>query len=165
MNIEKVINDNRSKIADAICEHNANYAHNLDLYELHLLVDEAGNVSFESAIGNSGTEFVFDDYYVIFKCGGHPKKAWSIIGDAIICLKGNEMLDVLEDVAETLDVDVDEVTEEDVEAYIEDNHPDWIDEWLERTHNDSYDDEVAYAYECIDEFLEKLECYLEENED
>ena len=164
MQIERVINNNRSRITDAICEHYANYAHNSYLYELHLMVDETGNVSFESSIGNSGTEIVFDDYYVIFKCGGYPKKAWSIIGDAIMWLKKDEMLEDLEDVANSLDIEVEKVTEEEVEAYIEGNYPEWIDEWLEETHNDNYENEVAYANDCIDEFLEKLEDYFEENE-
>ena len=157
MKIEEIINNNRKLIANAICEHYVKYAHNSGLHELLLFADEAGKVSFKSVMGNSGNEIVFDDHYVIFSCGGYQRKAWSIIGDALTWLKTTEMFDVLEEIAEKKNIDIVDVTETEAETYIEEVYPELIDNWLKETHELYCDDEYAYAEECIDEFLEKLE--------
>ena len=71
---------------------------------------------------------------------------------------------LLEKVASDTEIEIPEnVVNEQIERMIEDFKY-YIDEWLEETHNDNYENEVAYANDCIDEFLEKLEDYFEENE-
>ncbi|WP_028516902.1 hypothetical protein [Ruminococcus flavefaciens] len=157
MNIEEIIIRNYEIIADAIVDHYDKYAHSSYYCELLLFVDEAEKVSFKSEFGCSRNKIVFDNYYVIFGCGGYQRGAWAIIGNALTLLKSEGMYDVLEEIAVKKNIDINYVTEIDAEAYIEEVYPRLLEAWLEETHERNYDDEYCYAENCINEFLEKLE--------
>ena len=157
-NIEFIINQNLNEIAKAICTQFVEYAHCPEQYELQLFIDDNENVVLKTVRGNSSGNVVFDnDHYIVYRCGGDPDGPWSIIGDVYGFLDNEEKLDLLNDIAETLNINVRDISDMDVKAFIEENHPEWIDLWLNEVHTYYYDTGFCFVDDCIDYFLEKLD--------
>lgn len=108
------------------------------------------------AIQFSRNDVVYDDYFVIFRCGGDNLTVWNIIGDVESCLSndGESLIDYASATAEEFGISNEVVAKNEIAKYIEKTYTDKIRCWLNEAKESSiYRDN---AENLLDVFLEKV---------
>lgn len=158
MNIETIINNNYDSIVEAIHNHQIEYMLSPYPYELRMYVDDSGTISFESGVGRATNDIWDYDHYVLCKAGG-SFTVWDYIGDVFTLLEYDDALSIIDEIPTT------PISKAVVEKYIEENHPEWISNWLEEFHDYYYDDEIDTAKNILDEFLDCVNDIEDDDED
>ena len=160
-NIVNVVENNHEKIVEAILAHYVKYGTSDEEHELCMMVDGAGEVSFKSVCQFSRNDVVYDDYFVLSRCGGESLTVWNIIGDVESCLSndGENLIDYVNATAEEFGISNEAVTKENIAKYIMKTYPKKLSCWLKEARESS----VCYekAENVLDVFLEKCEAYYE----
>lgn len=76
----------------------------------------------------SRNDVVYDDYFVISRCGGKSLTVWNIIGDVESCLSndGENLIDYVNATAEEFGISNEVVAKNEIAKYIEKMYPDKI---------------------------------------
>lgn len=158
MKIDTVVKKNHQYLVEQIHKHLKDTMLSPYPIELRLYVDESGTISLKRAAGFFKSIWN-GEYYSLCSTGGFIQNPWEYIGDVFTCLSEDDNLDVLEEIPG------DKVTRATVEAFIEEQHPEWIERWLEEHHDNHYYDEIDAADELLDRFLDDVRDFEAVDED
>ncbi len=142
-NYLKAFAENYPSIKEAVIANVAN-AINPERTELLMNIDDSGCISFTVSDGYSGNKIVHDDYIVLSSAGGDMKSVWELLPDIHDLLDYEAISEIKDKIPESKD--------EYIRAYIEDNHPEWIQEWFD----ESLPDILAYLDSTVEGYLENL---------
>lgn len=127
-NIANVVERNHEVIVNAILAHYVKYGTSDEEHELCMMVDGTGEVSFKSVSQFSRSDVVYDDYFVLSRCGGESLTVWNIIGDEESCLSNDDenLIDYVSATAEEFGISNEVVAKNEIAKYIEKMYPDKI---------------------------------------
>lgn len=154
--ISKIIHKNYAVIVEAIRNHFNKHMLSEYSYELRMYIDNNNTIRFESGFGSNTNDIFKDGYYMLCKAGGFIYSPWDYLGDVRYLLDYEDLVNIIEDIPSR------PVTKGLVEKYIEDNHPEWIHEWIDKYHDNHYADEVENAQSILEEFLNSVNDFMNE---
>ncbi|MBR4034295.1 MAG: hypothetical protein IKJ04_05755 [Clostridia bacterium] len=149
-----LLEENESKIKDAITELYTSYALDSVRHELWMYVDDEGEVSLKTNVGYAATHISNEERFFIYSCGGENVTAWDVLPSIEYLLNGEELRSYVDAVKKAPNATV---TERDVQKYIEAEQPLLIDEWLDEFFSDSSGHISNYVEEVYDNLLYELE--------
>ena len=147
--IVKIISMNYETIVKAIYEHHKKYMFSSSR-DLCMYFDDAYNFKLLSEAGSNSNKVWQTDHLVIYRCGGNVP-IWYHIGNVFRYLEDDGLLDIIYEISNT------QISNAVVEKYVEENHPDWVNKWIEEYHDYHYDDEYDAAESILEDFIDCID--------
>ena len=151
MNIISIIKSNYDYIVKAIMSHFNEHMLSPYSHELRMFIDNSGTVSFETGLSGNTNDIWVNGHYVLCKAGGFLNSPWYYLGDIRFLLDYDDLISIIEDIPTR------PISKRLVEAYIEENYPELIQEWIEEYHDNHYDTELENAQNILDDFILSLD--------
>lgn len=128
-------------------------------HELWAYVDDEGNVSFRENIGYASLRISNEQRCFIYACGGENISHWQLLPRLNVLL-GEELEDCMINVSKRENKEFGLITVGDMQRYIEEEHPNWITEWL----REYFSDPTGYIENLVEDIYENVVGNLESNE-
>ena len=149
-----LLEENESKIKDAITELYTSFVLAQVRHELWMYVDDEGEVSLKMNIGYAATQISNEERFFIYSCGVENMTAWDVLPRIEYLLNGEELRSYVVAVKESPNS---KVTDRDIQKYIEAEQPLLVDAWLDEFFSDSSGFIRNYVEEVYDSLLYKLD--------
>lgn len=137
------------EIKDALFELYTSYVLDTVRHELWMYIDDEGKVSLKTNIGYASTILTNEQRFFIYSCGGENVTAWDLLPRLEYLLSAEDLRMFVDAVKKTSD---ERVTVTAMQKYIETEHPELIEEWLE----EYFSDPTGYIEDMTQRVYEKI---------
>jgi len=156
IDFSRLLEDNESEVVKHIYTLYTSYVLDTIRHELWMYVDKYGRVSLRENLGYAATRLSEEQRCFIFACGGENIKPWNLL-PKITVLLGEDLDICIDKVAQRTGKERSLITIRDMQRYLEDDHQEWIAEWLDDFFSDPYGHIEEYAYKVYEDLVARLD--------